>query len=146
MEEAELIDKLEHREIRPTAMRILILNAISKSISAVSLQDLEDTLGTVDKSTIFRTLVIFRDHHLIHEIDDGSGSLKYSLCSDECECVPDDQHAHFFCEECHRTYCLKQIHAPIVNLPNGFFVNSINYVLKGICQECSRKKGMTTEK
>jgi Fur family ferric uptake transcriptional regulator len=139
-DEAVILQKLALREIKPTAMRILILGKMLSTPQAMSLQDLEDALESADKSTIFRNLNLFRTHKLIHEIDDGSGSLKYSVCSDSCHCVPDDEHVHFFCEVCHRTFCLKSIAVPAVTLPSGFEVESINYVLKGTCQECTHKK------
>ena len=81
----------------------------------------------------------FLAHHLIHGIDDGTGSLKYAVCSNDCNCEVDDLHTHFYCENCHRTFCMKSIHVPIVTLPPGFTVQSINYVLKGLCSECSHQ-------
>ena len=62
---------------------------------AVSLLDLETLLDTVDKSTISRTIALFLSHHLIHSIDDGSGSLKYAVCDNSCNCVVQDLHSHF---------------------------------------------------
>lgn len=134
------LDKLAQREIRPTAMRILILRAMLGFGRAFSLADLEDVLDTVDKSTIFRTITLFLGHHLIHGIDDGSGSLKYAVCGSDCNCAVGDLHTHFYCEKCRRTFCLKSIHVPVVPLPEGFSVNSINYVLKGLCADCSEKR------
>ena len=99
-------------------------------------------LDTVDKSTISRTIALFLSHHLIHSIDDGSGSLKYAVCDNSCNCVVQDLHSHFYCEKCHRTFCLEGTHIPVIDLPEGFTLHSINYVLKGICQECS-SVGMT---
>ena len=81
---------------------------------AFSLLDLENELDTVDKSTIYRTITLFLAHHLIHGIDDGTGSLKYAVCSNDCNCEVDDLHTHFYCENCHRTFCMKSIHVPIV--------------------------------
>ena len=75
MEEIYL-HKLSLRDIKPTAMRLLILRTMMEMKRAVSVTDLEDKLDTVDKSTIFRTLTLFLSHHLIHGVDDGSGSLK----------------------------------------------------------------------
>lgn len=43
------------------------------------------------------------------------------------------------CEECHRTFCLRHIHVPVVTLPDGFTQTSINYVIKGLCPECAEK-------
>ena len=139
MEETDYLEKLERRGIKPTAMRLLILKGMLRFSRAFSLLDLEDELDTVDKSTIFRTINLFLDHHLIHCIDDGSGSLKYSVCSNECTCSIDDLHAHFYCRNCHKTLCLRKIHVPTVELPIHFTLESINYVLKGLCEDCAER-------
>lgn len=133
------IRKLAHREIKPTASRLLILREMMRGDEAVSLPDLERYLPTVDKSTISRTLSLFLLHRLIHAIDDGSGALKYAVCDDGCDCSVDEEHTHFYCENCHRTFCLKHIAVPVVPLPEGFSMHSINYVLKGLCPECTEK-------
>ncbi len=132
-------DKLRLRGIKPTAMRLLILRAMSRGDETVSLPQLEKLLPTVDKSTISRTLTLFLLHRLIHVVDDGSGSLKYNVCGDDCDCGIEDEHTHFYCERCHRTFCLKRIHVPVVPLPEGFVLGSINYVIKGLCPECAEK-------
>jgi Fur family ferric uptake transcriptional regulator len=143
--EEKYLKKLELREIKPTAMRLMILRTMMSHDEAFSLQSLEDDLYTVDKSTIYRTITLFLTHHLIHAIDDGSGALKYAVCSNDCHCGEDDDdlndlHAHFYCERCHRTFCLKSIHIPIVTLPGNFKVHSINYVLRGLCDSCAAKE------
>ena len=66
-----------------------------------------------------------------------TGSLKYAVCDSECTCAVKDLHTHFYCEYCHKTFCLENIHVPVVDLPEGFAVRSINYVLKGCCAECA---------
>ncbi len=131
--------KLEERGIRPTANRILVMRALHGFDRSFSLRDMEDKIDTLDKSSVFRTLRLFAEHHLIHEIDDGSGSLKYELCTVEHTSEYDDLHTHFFCEKCNRTICLHDIPVPHVPLPEGFVTTSINYVIKGICDECSGK-------
>jgi len=133
-------NKLLHRGIKPTATRLLILREMFRGDETVSLPQLERLLPTVDKSTISRTLSLFLLHRLIHAVDDGSGSLKYNVCGDDCDCSVEDEHTHFYCEGCHRTFCLKGIQVPVVTLPDGFRLNSINYVIKGICPECSERK------
>ncbi len=139
-EEDVYLHKLGEREIKPTAMRLLILRTMSRFERAFSLLDLEIALDTVDKSTLSRTITLFLKHHLIHCIDDGSGSLKYSVCSIECNCDINDLHVHFYCTNCHKTYCLRNIHIPPVSLPQYFTLESINYVLKGLCDHCSPKR------
>ncbi len=134
------LQKLALREIRPTAIRILILQKLIDMQQAVSMSDLEYQLDTVDKSTIFRTLTLFLAHHLIHGVDDGSGILKYALCEDSCHCSVEDQHMHFCCEECHRTFCVRNVPVPFVQLPPGFIQTGANYVIKGLCAECAARK------
>ena len=138
--EDKCIEKLNRRGIKPTAMRVLILRTMMSIPCAVSLADLEEELDTVDKSTIFRAITLFHAHHLIHCIDDGSGALKYAVCSDDCDCSVSDLHSHFYCERCHRTFCFENIHVPVVNLPDGFTVSSVNYVLKGVCPACAARR------
>lgn len=140
MEEEIYLKKLEQRDIKPTAMRLLILKAMSRFERAFSLLDLETALDTVDKSTLSRTINLFLKQHLIHCIDDGSGSLKYSVCSSECNCDIDDLHVHFYCTGCHKTFCLRNLPVPTVSLPQHFTVQSINYVMKGLCDHCSTKE------
>lgn len=137
---------LELRGVKPTAMRLLILRELTESACAMSLGDLENRLVTVDKSTIFRTLTLFLDKHLVHSVDDGSGQAKYAVCEEDCRCNEGchsslaDHHAHFFCEVCQRTHCLRHIPIPEVELPDGFHLHTANYVLKGICPECRKRK------
>ena len=80
IEEDFCLHKLVLRDIRPTAIRVLVLRTLLEMKQAMSVSDLEAQLDTVDKSTIFRTLTLFLSHHLIHGVDDGSGTLKYAIC------------------------------------------------------------------
>lgn len=132
------LDILNRRKIKPTAIRLLILKAMIQFERAFSSLDLENYLETVDKSTVSRTINLFLEHHLVHCIDDGSGSLKYSVCGNECNCSVEELHAHFYCLKCHRTFCLRNIPVPMVELPRNFTLESINYVLKGCCEDCSK--------
>ncbi len=134
------LKQLTKRNIKPTAIRLLVLKELMNADRAFSMLDLENRLVTVDKSTIFRTITLFLTHHLIHAIDDGTGSLKYAACSNDCNCEAHDLHTHFYCESCHRTFCFKTIHIPRVTLPEGFSTRSINYVIKGLCSDCSSPK------
>jgi Fur family transcriptional regulator, ferric uptake regulator len=137
-EELEL--RLKERDIRPTAVRLLVLKEIlaMEEHQAFSLMDLEARLDTIDKSTIYRTLMLFHENLLIHSIDDGTGSIKYSICKRGCDCSVMASHVHFSCTNCNKTYCLENIAIPKVTLPGGFEYESANFVFKGLCPDCSR--------
>ena len=143
--EKKSLDLLALRAIQPTAIRLLVLKAMLGAGRSVSLSDLEDMLDTVDKSTIYRTLTLFLSHHLIHSIDDGTGSFKYAVCDASCMCEVSDLHTHFHCMKCNRTFCFTNIPTPVVSLPEGFSVDSVNYVLKGLCPDCAVREGRTAE-
>ena len=130
--------KLEIRNIKPTAMRQLVLQVLAEQKTAISLPELEQKFDKVDKVTLYRTLKTFEENKLIHSIDDGTGSIKYALCRETCQCHPEDLHVHFFCTKCKQTYCLNDIPVPSVNLPVYFTLENINMVVKGICSNCPK--------
>lgn len=138
--DAILEKKLEERGIKPTAIRLLVFKAMTEYPQAFSLSNLEDVLETIDKSTLFRVISLFHKQHLIHSIDDGSGSIKYSVCSSDCMCRIKDLHAHFYCNNCKKTFCLKTVPIPDVELPHSFLLSNVNFVLKGLCDNCSKIK------
>ncbi|MDD2438397.1 MAG: transcriptional repressor [Massilibacteroides sp.] len=130
--------RLEERDIKPTSVRLLILKEMLSHKEAFSLGSLEDALDTVDKSTLSRTITLFHNKRLIHSIDDGSGSMKYSVCSSDCTCSLQDLHVHFSCRRCGNTFCMENLSIPPVQLPKGFLLESMNFVLKGLCDSCSK--------
>lgn len=136
MEELERI--LNEHGIKPTANRLLVLKALAESNRPVTMAELEDTIDTIDKSGIFRTLTLFNENHLLHQIDDGCEGVRYELCHAHGD-VDDDRHVHFHCEVCHRTFCLEEIPVPAVALPNGFQPETVNYMIKGVCPQCAKK-------
>jgi len=128
--------QLEIRNIKPTAIRELVLKVLSEQGAAISLADLEQTFEKVDKVTLYRTLKTFEENKLIHSIDDGTGSVKYALCKETCQCNPEDLHVHFLCLKCKHTYCLNDTFIPSITLPVNFKLETINMVVKGICSNC----------
>ncbi len=105
--------------------------------------ELEQKFEKADKATLYRTLKTFQENKLIHSIEDGSGSLRYALCQDNCECDPEDLHVHFLCTNCNQTFCLNDIPVPTINLPSSFSLESANMVVKGVCSNCKKNNFAT---
>ncbi len=133
MDTAESI--LESRGVKATPNRLLVARALAAATSPVSLLDIETELDTVDRSSVFRTLSLFVKAGVVHEIDDGSKSIKYELCRSTDHDHDSDRHIHFHCTRCHRTYCL-DIPVPEVTLPAGYTSTTANYIIKGTCPDC----------
>ena len=125
---------LEHG-VRPTANRIVVVKALADAERPLSLSELEYKIMSIDKSGVFRALTLFREHHLVHVIEDGGDGVRYELCRSH-----DDQHVHFYCEHCHRTFCIKDMPIPPILLPEGYRMYSINYMAKGLCPQCAAEK------
>lgn len=140
MNEQQLVERLTNHGIKPTAMRLVALRALMESQGTLSLKELEDALYPADRSTLFRSLTLFQEHHLVHVIEDGTGAARYEICMGEHDCSLDDQHIHFHCSVCGRTYCLHECPIPSVNLPAGFVSETMNCVVTGLCAECAVKK------
>jgi len=130
--------KLTSKNIKPTAMRQLVLKVLTEQKTAISLPELEQKFDKADKATLYRTLKTFEKNKLIHSIDDGAGPVKYALCLEECTCSLDDLHVHFHCVKCGQTYCLHEIPVPSINLPAGFQLESVDMVVQGVCPNCNR--------
>ena len=136
MDEQHLIQLIEHQGVKPTANRILIAQALLDAGRPVSMMEIEAMVETIDKSNIFRALQAFREAHLVHVLDDTGDGVRYELCHSHHDDEDDDVHVHFYCEKCHRTYCLEDTPIPPVSIPEGFEVETVNYLLKGICPDC----------
>ena len=95
-----LENRLERQGIKPTAMRLLVLEYLLQQKAAVSLKEVEDAFEKADRITLYRTLKTFEEKGLVHHVEDGSGATKYALCEEGCQCAPEDLHVHFHCNSC----------------------------------------------
>lgn len=132
---------LLERGVKPTAMRLLVLRCLIDSNEALTLRQVEEKLMPADRSTIFRTLTLFEQQHLIHTINDGSGSTRYEICHSHHHNSHDDRHPHFRCLKCERTICLPDLRIPTIALPEGYHIDQISYIITGICPDCATTKG-----
>ena len=77
---------LESKNIRVTAMRLLIYKFLAEKEIAVTLSDIENAFEKADRTTLYRTIKTFEEKDIVHQIDDGTGITKYALCEKGCNC------------------------------------------------------------
>lgn len=135
----DIINILETAGVRPTANRILVLKELITSHAPMGLIELEDKLCTLERSSILRVLSVLKEQSVIHAIEDGRGIVKYELCHGNNSCSVNDMHPHFYCEKCERVYCFETLSTPLVDIPEGFKMHTVNYMIKGICPTCATK-------
>ncbi len=140
MESKECERLLLAHGVKPTANRIVVVKALAAAGRPLSLSELERDILSIDKSGVFRALTLFRDHHLVHAIEDGSGGTRYELCHSHHADRDDDQHPHFFCRVCRRTYCLEGMPLPSPAMPDGFQAETASFLVTGVCPECNSRK------
>lgn len=129
---------LEHHGVKITANRLLIARALEEAGRPLSMTELEDRLETIDKSNVFRTLMAFKDAHLVHSLEDTGDGVRYELCHSHHDGHDDDLHVHFYCTRCHKIFCLWDLPIPQVDAPEGYSVQQASYLLKGLCPECAQ--------
>jgi len=138
MKPESIAGTLENREVRPTAMRLLVMRYLLAKKTAASLSDIEAHFDNSERTTLYRTLKTFEEHGIVHQIDDGTGIAKYALCEPHCNCeIEQDLHLHFHCTDCNETVCLTEHKIPHISLPEGYRAEDVNLVVKGVCKKCN---------
>lgn len=122
--------------VKVTANRLLIARALEQAGRPLSMMELEERVESVDKSNVYRTLMAFKDVHLVHVLE--GDPVRYELCHSHHEDHDDDLHVHFYCVKCHKTYCLEEIPVPHIQAPGGYQVQEESYLLRGLCPQCAQ--------
>ena len=138
MTDATLTSLMQEHGIRLTANRLLIARALESAGRPLSMTELEDLLETIDKSGVFRTLQLFREAGLVHVLEDSGDGVRYELCHSHNSEAHDDLHVHFYCESCHRTFCLDSVPVPSVPVPEGYTPLTRSFLVRGLCPDCSK--------
>jgi Fur family transcriptional regulator, ferric uptake regulator len=135
-------EKLKEHQIRPTQIRIEILNIFHQSDFALSHADIVEQIGEkFDRVTIYRALDILDKNGLIHKITDDFVTAKYALCIDG-SCLPNQhkcEHVHFKCLNCGNIFCISPEKMPIINLPETYQIQSLSISAKGFCENCKER-------
>ena len=140
MNDSDITTLMKEHGIRPTANRIIVAKALLEGRHPLTMSELEERIGSIDKSGIFRALTLFKEHLLVHTLEDIEG-VRYELCHSHDHAIDNDMHMHFHCEQCGETICLEDFSIPEVQLPEGYLMQSATFVLKGICPKCRKHLG-----
>ena len=127
---------LQEHGVKPTAVRILVWEEVAAMTETFTLADLENAMPHMDRSSIYRALRLFAEHHLLHELNDATGQKKYCVC--RCTDHHHLNHIHFNCTHCGKTFCLEDYSIPLVVLPKEFRIEVAEYIIKGVCPKCNR--------
>jgi len=129
---------LKNNQLSVTSGRKRILELFLGNPGALSHGDIEKKAGEkFDRVTVYRTLQVFLEKGIIHNIPTSDNSILYALCKDDCTAGHHhDNHVHFICNDCGSTVCLDNVTIPSVRLPKGFTSTQVDVVVSGVCKEC----------
>lgn len=132
------VNMLKQHHLKVTTFRSQVISLFLNSPFALPIHELETKLEDPDRITLYRTLKSFEDKGILHKINDGSSTVKYALCIDDCtEHAHIDEHVHFHCNKCDNTFCLEHVTIPHIKLPSGYVFAQADMTIKGICNNCA---------
>lgn len=129
---------LKRNQLSVTGSRKKILELFLDSRGALAHADIEKrTNEKFDRVTVYRTLQVFLEKCIIHNIPTSDNSIRYALCQSDCSGGHHhDNHVHFVCGTCGNTSCLEDVTVQLVKLPEGFAASDYQMVVRGTCKEC----------
>lgn len=135
----DLGDILSEKGISRTNFRTKLVNYFFSSNKSLSVDDiLKYFNNSINKATVYRSLVSFENNGLIHKVPDANNLMRYSLCrKEECSTISHNHnHGHFICYSCNQTFCLEGVKYPEIISTKGFYVREIKLTVEGYCNEC----------
>ena len=136
--EKYFLKKLREQGFRLTPQREMVLSVMHRIEGFATVEEIYEQVqaisSSVDISTVYRTLDLLRDFHLVAAVDPGDGQRRYELLGIH------GGHLHLVCQSCGKisgvdldqaqpfTTCLKERY--------GFTVDLDNWSIPGLCQEC----------
>jgi Fur family ferric uptake transcriptional regulator len=137
---AHLVESVRERGYRMTPQREMILEAIHDSghMTADEIyQQVHAKSPAVNLATVYRTLELLKELHLVCAIDTGEGCVHYELAGSQ-------PHHHLVCEACGQTLELdRDVLMPLERelcKRYGFQVNLNHLALFGLCPECQKPR------
>ena len=138
MKPSSEITILNEKGISDTPIRVLVLRTLLKNKTAYSFKALEEELFFSDKSTIFRTLQLFKKKGVVHEVMGLDGVRIYALCDVACiNKLHTHDHGHLKCKVCRKTKCIPLNFSNTFLKTEKFMVDDIVFFINGTCSDCN---------
>ncbi len=136
--ESVFLKRLRERGLRLTPQREMILSALhdlDRHATAEEIYALVSKQSTaVDLSTVYRTLELLQQLHLVASLDLGDGQNHYELLGVH------GQHHHLLCRKCRKLVRVE--HEELQGLleglaaAHGFSAEPEHLVITGLCADC----------
>lgn len=128
---------LKSKKISETPFRKEVLAIFSKHTNAIPLSVVEKELKDYNRITLYRTIKIFIEKGIIHEITLSGNETNYAICQEECDTFTHShQHIHFKCKQCEIIFCVEIDRFPTLKLPK-YKIEALEIQATGLCRDCN---------
>ncbi|MDD4920965.1 MAG: transcriptional repressor [Bacteroidales bacterium] len=127
--------------LRKTPTRIAIVQNLLTSGLPLSENDIREKMqDSYERITFYRTIQTLMEAGIIHRIIADNTTVRYALnhCTSQQHKHQSD-HVHFYCTQCGRVECLKEIAVQQYFVPDGYRKDECEVMIKGICKQCSER-------
>jgi len=127
---------LKSKKLSETPFRKEVLAIFSNYENAIPMAVIEQDLKDYNRITLYRTIKIFIEKGVIHEIAMSGAASNYALCQDCCSLEQHQhQHIHFKCTQCETVSCVEVKEFPSLHLPK-YQIEQLEIQASGICKQC----------
>jgi Fur family ferric uptake transcriptional regulator len=119
---------------RITKPRRQTFETLRNSRQALTHRDLRSLMPDMDRVSLYRALEWLQRHDLAVRID-GEGGPRYRAHDRQ----HGRHHPHFDCRVCGKVTCLANETAPTIELPEGYRLDEVHIVARGVCNECQER-------
>jgi Fur family ferric uptake transcriptional regulator len=131
--------RLREHGFRLTPQREMVLSVLHDIEGFATAEEIYERVSSisvsVDISTVYRTLELLQDFHLVASVDPGDGQRRYELLGLH------GQHFHLVCLSCGRIIGVEpraiEAFAASMNEEYGFRLDLEHLSIPGLCQACA---------
>jgi Fur family ferric uptake transcriptional regulator len=131
--------RLREQGFRLTPQREMVLSVLHEIEDFATAEEIYDRVSgissSVDISTVYRTLELLQDFHMVASVDPGDGQRRYELVGMH------GQHFHLVCRSCGEIIGVEpgaiQAFAARMRAAYGFEIDLDHLSIPGLCQDCS---------
>ena len=129
---------LKENKLKITHQRLAVLQYLDTHHTHPTVEEIYHALKkktpSLSKTTVYNTLEILNNHHIIHAISITGHERRYDLKK--------EIHHHFFCRTCGT---IQDIDLQCPNIKQiqqlGYEIEEMHGYFKGICPDCQKKSG-----
>ncbi len=142
METAKKI--LKEHGLHITSARLLILEIFLHTPNILDHNELMYLCKSVNRITLYRTLHLLYQHHLLLKVPSTTGITKYlyrgfsePMLHRKTSKTP-ERKIHLICQDCGKIISVTDASLPSISLPKNFEANFMDLIVNGKCKDCSK--------